>query len=58
MDETTKALIEQLVGQNAQLLEKLSAQADIIDALYESVEEIALSIASLNASFGDGFAVN
>ena len=58
MDETTKELIETLVAQNAQLLEMVSAQREIIDDLYELVEELTVSVGNLNLPSGDGYEIN
>ena len=58
MDEETKKLIEALVAQNAQLLEMVSAQREIIDDLYELVEELTVSVDNLNLPVGNGYEIN
>lgn len=58
MDEATKKLIETLVAQNAQLLEMVTAQREIIDDLYELVEELTVSVGNLNLPVGDGYEIN
>lgn len=58
MDEEVVKQIEQLVKQNAELLQRSAAQATVIDELRDLVEDLTEAVRNLNLPSEGGFDLN
>lgn len=57
MEDINKQL-EELINQNAELLQKIAAQSVVIDELRDMVEDLTNAVGNLSLPYGDGFEVN
>jgi methyl-accepting chemotaxis protein len=55
MDKQIIAQLESVINQNAELLQKIAAQALVIDELKELVEELTNAVRELNLPYGSGY---
>lgn len=56
-DDITKQL-DELIQQNAELLQRAEAQSVIINELRDMVEDLTNAVGNLSLPYGDGFEVN